>query len=653
EGDNRIEILDVNTRDVDRSIRVQGVGAMQNPAWSPDGRYIAFSGIHGGISDLYLYDFQTGTVRQLTRDRFADIQPSWSPDGKTIVFSTDRGPGGTDFDKLFYSPVRLGFIDVATGDIRVSVPFEDAKHINPTYSPDGQSVYFISDRDGFSNVYRIDVATSQVSQVTNVATGVSGITALAPALSVASQTGAMMFSVYSDGNYSVFALDPDQTAGTPVTGQTSGPALAGFMPPAVKTDTSPVGYLAVTEPAASAQSVITSPTEPYHARLHLAYVGQPSVGVGYDQQFGGLGIAGGVSFYFTDMLGNHILGAAVQANGTIKDVGGQVQYINRAHRFNWGGQISHIPYLTGFAAVSPGPTPGSVEYDQYLQRYYFSGGQFMGAYPLSTTRRLEANVGYTHIGSSLERTRLIVDQFGNVRQVDRENVDTNFKGLHLVQGSGALVSDYSFFGFTSPVRGGRYRFEAGYTAGSHNFGTLLGDYRHYFFLNPLTFAVSGYTYGRYGPGADAPELYPLNLGYSTYNMRGVHGYGINSFDVSECRTINGCAVLDRVIGSSVAVASMELRLPFLGTRDFGLINFPYLPTELVAFFDGGVAWTADRPPVFKWETDGSNDNVPVFSTGAAARFNVLGYLVLEVFYAYPFQRPDKGGYVGLALLPGW
>ncbi|HET6566334.1 MAG TPA: peptidase S9, partial [Rhodothermales bacterium] len=47
EGDNRIEILDVNTRDVDRSIRVQGVGAMQNPAWSPDGRYIAFSGIHG------------------------------------------------------------------------------------------------------------------------------------------------------------------------------------------------------------------------------------------------------------------------------------------------------------------------------------------------------------------------------------------------------------------------------------------------------------------------------------------------------------------------------------------------------------------------------------------------------------------------------
>jgi hypothetical protein len=45
--------------------------------------------------------------------------------------------------------------------------------------------------------------------------------------------------------------------------------------------------------------------------------------------------------------------------------------------------------------------------------------------------------------------------------------------------------------------------------------------------------------------------------------------------------------------------------------------------------------------------------VPVFSTGISARMNLFGYLVLETYYAYPFQRPEKGGHFGLQLNPGW
>jgi len=41
------------------------------------------------------------------------------------------------------------------------------------------------------------------------------------------------------------------------------------------------------------------------------------------------------------------------------------------------------------------------------------------------------------------------------------------------------------------------------------------------------------------------------------------------------------------------------------------------------------------------------------SVGASARVNVLGYLVAEIYYAYPFQRPERGAHFGFNLQPGW
>lgn len=100
------------------------------------------------------------------------------------------------------------------------------------------------------------------------------------------------------------------------------------------------------------------------------------------------------------------------------------------------------------------------------------------------------------------------------------------------------------------------------------------------------------------------------------------------------------------------MASAEVRLPLLGTDQFGLVPFPYLPTELTAFTDAGLAWTAEDAPVLKWARE-SESRIPVVSTGVSARMNLFGSLIVEVFYAVPFQRPDKGGFVGVNLLPGW
>src|SRR5690606_5134805 len=111
------------------------VDAIATPAWSPDGRHIAFSGSDRGITDLYIVEVESGALRRLTRDRFGDLQPTWSPDGRTIAFVTDRG-ADTDFQQLSYSRSGIAWIDVESGEIRSDPIFDAGKHHSPQFSPD-------------------------------------------------------------------------------------------------------------------------------------------------------------------------------------------------------------------------------------------------------------------------------------------------------------------------------------------------------------------------------------------------------------------------------------------------------------------------------------------------------------------------------------
>jgi outer membrane protein assembly factor BamA len=121
--------------------------------------------------------------------------------------------------------------------------------------------------------------------------------------------------------------------------------------------------------------------------------------------------------------------------------------------------------------------------------------------------------------------------------------------------------------------------------------------------------------------------------------------------VSEC-TGPDCPVFNRLIGSRIAVANVEVRFPLTGGSELGLIHFRFLPIELAGFADGGVAWSKHDHAIFRFARN-TDERVPVFSTGVTARVNVLGAAVVEVFYAYPFQRPGKGGFFGYQISPGW
>jgi outer membrane protein assembly factor BamA len=205
------------------------------------------------------------------------------------------------------------------------------------------------------------------------------------------------------------------------------------------------------------------------------------------------------------------------------------------------------------------------------------------------------------------------------------------------------------FGFLSPVRGTRYRYELQALTGDLKFQTALADWRKYFFKRPFTLAVRGLHYGRYGNGADDARLSPLYLGQGSI-MRGYDPYSIN---IGECgpSATNTCPVFDRLVGTRLAHASVELRAPLLGTREFGLINAPFVPTEIFAFGDAGAAWSQGDSVKWKYETN-TSERVPVFSVGVGLRI-LLSYIPIEVYAAKPFQRPGEDVVYGFNIIPGW
>jgi hypothetical protein len=673
QGDHEIAILDARSGRITRRVKLPAIGAVNNVAWSPDGRTLALSGMKGGISDIYTLDLAAGTLRQLTNDRFADIHPAWSPDGRTIAFASDRG-ARTSFDRLTFSRPQLATIDVATGQVSVHSPFADAKHINPQFSSDGRDLFFIADQDGFSDVYRMSLAGGTVSRVTRVVTGVSGISHTSPAMSVSRRTGGLFFSVFEEQGFAVYALPADRTRGQPVMPAVAQLAPGGLLPPGDTPGRAPVTtYLA--DATGGLPATANFPILPYRPRFSLDAIGQPSLGVASGPF--GTGFAGGVSAFFGDQLGDQMIATAIQAQGTVQDIGAQAVYYNLKRRVNWGAGLSHIPYLTGYTTVGVSPTsPQLREYSLVLQRLFYSEASLIAQYPFSTTRRIEGSLSAARIGYSQEIQSIDFDPRTGASGNFRRTTGGGPPPVHFGQASLALVRDWSNAAFTSPVAGGRYRFEIQPTVGQITFTTALADYRRYFFLRPFTLAWRGIHYGRYGGDAEQFQrststtneftIPPLFLGEEQL----VRGYAYGSFDVSECVNDgqSSCPVVERLIGSRMAVFNTEIRIPLIGTREFGLLNIPFLPVELSPFFDAGLMWTSDQKPVFEFRQNTADvtpancasqiiyacaERIPVFSTGLSARINVLGYLIFETYYAKPFQRPTKGWVWGFQLAPGW
>jgi Tol biopolymer transport system component len=672
-GDPALTIIDPSSGDKVKEFKYPELGEIYTPKYAPDGRHVVFSGLVNGYTDLFVADTETGDLRRLTTDLYSDLQPDWSPDGASIVFVTDRF--STDLSDLDYGNYRLGLIDPESGDIQALPVFSKGKHIDPQWSPDGQSVYFVSDVSGISNVYRYDVRGGGLYRVTDLITGVSGITALSPVISVSRDDGRLAYTAYEEGDYDLYLLTPGEAeAGTPIQEATVATVSPATLPPQ---DRAP-GLITTLlgEPRLGLVDPVTFTRHGYNPSLSLDYVSQPQLGAGVDRY--GAFLAGGISLYFSDMLGNRNLGTLVNVNtayGSIfKSTALLASYENRRTRWNWGFQGGQLPYVArSFSAPVQSPD-GSV---RQLERRQWQISRQVGAfvsYPFSRAQRWELAADFRNIDFSDEIREQVFDPFSGALLDERTTELPSPPSLNVGSMSTALVYDNTVFGGTGPILGQRYRLEVSPQLGDLNFYTVLADFRKYLLpVSPITLAGRVIHFGRYGAdsearwGPEAPEEYqgsliltPLYLGYPTL----IRGYNSGSFDAKECQfdtNTVGCPVYDQLFGSRVAAANFEVRVPVLGF--FGLIRSPGLPPlELAPFFDAGVAWNRDFGPRLSCsgttpEGDvrvaGVNCRQVVTSYGIAGRLNLLGFLIIEADFVHPNDRPDKGWYWQFNLLPAF
>ncbi len=398
DGRAAVAIFDAHTGDKEQEFPISQVDEIFNPTWAPDGSAVAFSGMSRGLSDLWVLDLSTGQVRQLTNDPFADLQPAWSPDGRRIAFATDRF--SSRLETLDIGAYRLALIDPAGGRPEAIGAFTRGKNINPQWAPDGRSLVFISDRDGVSNLYRVTL-DGNVTQLTEIATGISGIAASSPALSVASRAGTVAFSVYDDGKYHVNVLEATALEPIPLREIGAGDVPVGAtLPPLDRRESEVITILS--DASFGLPPVQDYEVADYSSRLSLEAVGQPTIAVGADRF--GAAIGGGIGFFFSDVLGNQNLATTVQlstigGNYSFKNTAAQVAYMNKTNRWNWGLVGGQVPYLSGGVRARTGFIDGIPSYieETILFRQTDRSAAGVVAYPFNRAQRLEFQGGVSQI----------------------------------------------------------------------------------------------------------------------------------------------------------------------------------------------------------------------------------------------------------------
>ena len=645
-GQPALRIVKGNNGDLVKEIKFPSLGEIFNPTWSPDGNKIAFSAQVGGVTDLFVYDLAAGQLQRLTDDAYADLEPAWSPDGSQIAFVTDRF--GTSLDQLTYGSYQLAVISTQPGgQISQLAHLAHAKHINPQWSADGRSLYFLADPGGVSNVFRMSVGDGTITQVTNVFTGVSGITPLSPALSVAQKGTRAVFSVYTGGGYAIQALDDlAALAGGPIVDL---PISASVLPP---TDRSGVGASIATAiqdssgglPDASTVALSTA-VKAYHPKLSLDFIAQPSLAIAADRF--GTYVGGGITLYWSDMLGDHNLVTMAQLNGRIQDFAALLAYGNRKSRLNWTVGAEQIPYILGGYGLYRDANDPSIIVEA-IRRFKQTNRDVSGivAYPFNRSLRLEGSVGFQQITFNDELKLHGFFPDGSLAY------DSTIKlpvpgGISMLATSAALVHDNSFFGATSPILGDRWRLEVDPSFGGLSMVTVLGDYRRYIMpFRPFTLAGRILHVGRYGRNSEDSRMYPLFIGYPSF----VRGYDYGSFQASECGngSTTTCPVFDQLVGSKMLVGNIELRFPPFGLLGAGGGYYGILPVEAGIFYDAGVAWTnAEKAQLF------GGTRKLVRSAGVSFRLNLLGYAIGQMDVVHPFDRPQKNWMVRFSLTEGF
>jgi TolB protein len=136
-------------------VEVHNLGTNFSPDFSPNGRRLAFcSTVEEGNSEIYVATSEGKNIRKLTFNKAIDTAPSWSPTNREIAFTSDRG--GTP---------QIYIMDAEGSNVR-RVSFGGNYHDGPAWSPTGDRIAYVSRVDQIFDIYVLNLQTNQIIKLT-------------------------------------------------------------------------------------------------------------------------------------------------------------------------------------------------------------------------------------------------------------------------------------------------------------------------------------------------------------------------------------------------------------------------------------------------------------------------------------------------------
>ena len=423
-----IVLQNVLTRKLEKRIPLKSVNAVESPAFSPDGRSIAFSGLRDAKSDIFSVDIDTLAVTHVTDDEFYNYAPTYSPDGKFIVFMS-RVSGNEKLFRVDLDTKKRTQLTFGTHDDGAARFYDADTIMFPSTATDpSQPIDPEIARNGnIYNIWTLNLKNGELREYTDALTG-----NVSPVPVKTDKGTKVAFITYYKGEYGLTTME--------LTKQLATASSADFGAPGPIIDFQ----------APLSHTLIAGNQRKKKMFEKLFLEGRPPVAVGVTS---GGNIYGGTQLSFGDVLGDQRIDIYFAGMSGYRSYG--ASWVNLAKRFQYAIQgYWQTDFYYGTYGTSYLYDPIYLDPEDAISTRTMRGVSAFGIYPLDTYRRLEVSGGVQSYNeqydgfTSSESQAFQQDQYGRVL----------YQNGTMVPLSVAFIQETTVFREFGPLSGNTLRF---------------------------------------------------------------------------------------------------------------------------------------------------------------------------------------------------